>query len=53
MGFEYMFFNEALRNRFVAFASERGIASTVRQDEIAGFVVELPDGLDDAQQEAV
>ena len=53
MGFEYMFFDEALRDRFVAFASERGIASTVRQDEIAGFVVELPDGLDDELQEAV
>jgi len=53
MGFEYMFFDEALRDRFVAFASARGIASTVRQDEIAGFVVELPDGLDDELQEAV
>ena len=53
MGFEYMFFDEALRDRFVTFVSLHGIASTVRQDEIAGFVVELPDGLDDAQQEAV
>jgi hypothetical protein len=52
MGFEYMFFDEALRDRFVAFASARGIASTVRQDEIAGFVVELPDGLDDELQNA-
>jgi len=53
MGFEYMFFDEALRDRFVDFASARGIASTVRKDEIAGFVVELPDELADAQQEAV
>lgn len=53
MGFEYMFFDEALRDRFVKFASLLGIASTVRQDEIAGFVVELPDALDDVQQEAV
>ena len=53
MGFEYMFFDEALRDRFVAFASERGIASTVRQDEIAGFVVELPDGLADELQDTV
>jgi hypothetical protein len=52
MGFEYMFFDEALRDRFVNFASARGIASTVRKDVIAGFVVELPDGLADAQQEA-
>ena len=53
MGFEYMFFDAALRDRFVAFAAARGIASSVRKDEIAGFVVELPDGLDDAQQEAL
>lgn len=53
MGFEYMFFDEALRDRFVGFAAEHGIASTVRQDEIAGFVVELPDGLSDEQQETV
>ncbi|WP_296754434.1 hypothetical protein [Thiobacillus sp.] len=53
MGFEYMFFNEALRDRFVKFAARRGIASTMRPDTIAGFVVELPDGLAAEQQEAV
>lgn len=53
MSFEYMFFDEAVRDRFVDFASGRGIAGTVRKDEIAGFVVELPDGLADEQQEAV
>ncbi|MGE5319983.1 MAG: hypothetical protein ACM3KD_07375 [Hyphomicrobiaceae bacterium] len=47
-----MFFNEALRDRFVAFALRHGIASTVRKDTIDGFVVELPDGLaDDLQDE--
>ena len=53
MGFEYMFFDEALRDRFMAFASAHGIASTMRQDEIAGFVVVLPDELDDELQDAV
>lgn len=53
MGLEYMFFDTALRDRFVAFASALGIPSSVRQDNIAGFVVELPDSLDDAQQEAL
>lgn len=53
MGLEYMFFDAALRDRFTAFASARGIASTVRQDAIDGFVVELPDGLSDALQDAV
>jgi hypothetical protein len=53
MGFEYMFFDEALRERFLDFASRHGIASTVRKDEIAGHVVELPDGLADELQDAV
>ena len=53
MGFEYMFFDAALRDRFMAFASGHGIASTMRQDEIAGFVVVLPDGLADELQDAV
>src|SRR5690606_36233666 len=52
-GFEYMFFDAALRDRFVTFAAERGIASTMRPDTIAGFVVELPDGLAAERQEAV
>ncbi len=52
-GFEYMFFDEALRDRFVDFAAARGVASAVRKDEIAGFVVELPDGIDDALQDAI
>lgn len=53
MGFEYMFFDEALRDRFVAFVSGHGIASMVRKDRMEGFVVELPDGLDDDLQDAV
>lgn len=53
MGFEYMFFDEALRDRFVAAAAGHGIAGTMRPDPIAGFVVELPEGLDDARQHAV
>ena len=48
-----MFFDEGLRDRFVAFASEHGIASTVRKDRMEGFVVELPDGLADDLQDAV
>lgn len=52
-GFEYMFFDESLRDRFVGFVAARGIDSAVRKDKIAGFVVELPDGLDDALQEAI
>src|SRR5512135_530683 len=53
MGFEYMFFDEALRDRFVAFTSGQGIASTVRKDRMEGYVVELPDGLADELQDAI
>ena len=53
MDSEYMFFDEALRDRFMRFAAAHGIAGTMRKDEIAGFVVELPDGLDDALQDAI
>lgn len=53
MNCEYMFFDDALRDRFVAFVTAHGIASTVRKDEIAGFVVALPDDLDGALEEAV
>jgi len=53
MGLEYLFFNTALRDRFVAFAAARDIASTTRQDAIAGFVVELPDSLADAQMAGI
>jgi hypothetical protein len=53
MGSEYIIFDEALRDRFVAFASSHGIACTVRPDAIAGFIVELPDGLADELQNAI
>lgn len=53
MAVEYMFFDEALRDRFVAFAATHGIAGTVREDEIDGFVVALPDGMDDALEDAL
>lgn len=53
MGFEYMFFNAALRDRFIAFVADHGVTSTTRQDPIAGFVVELPDGLADDLQDTI
>jgi hypothetical protein len=53
MDSEYMFFDEALRDRFVAFVKAHGIDSRVWKDQIAGFVVALPDGLDDALEEAI
>lgn len=53
MGFEYMFFNEVLRDRFIAFVAGHGVTSMMRQDPIAGFVVELPDGLADDLQDTI
>lgn len=53
MALDYMFFNEALHDRFVAFVAGHGVSSTVREDVIDGFVVELPDALNDDLQHTV
>ena len=53
MSVEYIFFNEHFRDRFVRFIASRGIAYTLRQDEMDGFVAELPDDLDEAVAEVV
>ncbi len=53
MSIEYIFFNEALCNRFVDFISARGIESEARQDEIDGFVVELPEDIDDVLSDTI
>lgn len=50
---EYIFFSEELCERFVKFVSSRGIDSSVRPDEIDGFVIALPDGLADAADAAI
>src|SRR5512142_2959617 len=53
MATEYVFFDAALRDRFVAFAKARGIDSKVRSDPIADHVVVLPDHIDDDIAEAL
>lgn len=53
MGFEYMFFDEPLRDRFVSFAGGHGVTCEVRADVIAGFVVEVPDDLPEAAMDAL
>jgi len=50
---EYIFFDEALRDRFVRFLTDRGIASHSRADEIEGSVVALPDDLADEVMDAI
>lgn len=53
MSLEYLLFGAAARDRLVAFVSARGIASTVRCDPLAGYIVELPEGLSDARIDAI
>ncbi len=53
MSFEYVFFNEGLRDRFVHFVSERGIASEMKQDQVEGFVVRLPEEIADEVSDAI
>lgn len=53
MSNEYIFFDAGLRDRFVAFATARGFACETRADELEGFVVALPDGLDDDAEDAL
>jgi hypothetical protein len=53
MSVEYIFFNEALRDRFVQFAQDRGVAGETREDEMDGFVVRLPEDVADAVSDAI
>ncbi len=53
MGSEYIFFDEALRDRFVQFVSARSIACRARQDAMEGFLVVLPDELDEDVSDAI
>lgn len=53
MSIEYIFFNEALHERFVKFVAECGIGSDVRYDEMDGYVVRLPEGMDEEIEDAI
>ncbi len=45
MSIEYILFDEATRDRFVALVSAKGVTSEMRQDPMEGFVVALPEDL--------
>ncbi len=47
MATEFIFFDAALRDRFIQFAAARHIIAGTRPDAIEGDVVELPDDLGD------
>ncbi len=53
MGNDYIFFDEALRDRFVQFAAARAIGCRCRQDTMEGLIVELPDELDEEASAAI
>jgi len=47
MSTEYILFDRALAERFVAFIAERGISAELRPDAIEGFVIAVPEGCDE------
>ncbi|MDP1610844.1 MAG: hypothetical protein Q8M11_07275 [Sulfuritalea sp.] len=53
MANEYIFFDAALRDRFVDFLAARGIPSELRADAMDGFVVAVADDLADEIEEAI
>jgi hypothetical protein len=50
---EYILFDEALRDRFIARAAAHGLACVVRPDRIAGYVIALPDELPEEVEAAL
>ena len=49
---EYIFFEDALRDRFLAFVAGHRIQADTRPDRIAGHVVTLPEDLTDELEDA-
>jgi hypothetical protein len=50
---EYIFFEDDLRDRFLAFVAEHQVPATTHPDKIAGHVVTLPENLPDDLEDAV
>jgi hypothetical protein len=50
--FEYIFFDASLRDQFVEYAANLGVKSTLRDDQM-GMVVEIPEDIDEAQEDAI
>lgn len=53
MANEYIFFDAALRDRFVSLVAGRGIPSQSRPDAMEGFIVALADDLADEIEEFI
>ena len=53
MANEYIFFDAALRDRFLKAAADRGLVGTTHEDPMDGHIVALPEDIDDAVADAV
>lgn len=53
MSNDYIFFDEGLRDRFVAFAQNLGLPSGTACDAMGSHVVSLPDNLDDELEDKI
>lgn len=51
MSNEYIFFDEGLRERFLALARHHGLQADWREDAMDGYVVSLADDLNDALED--
>lgn len=50
---DYILFDAHLRDRFLKFVTDHDLQYTVRPDRMEGYVVTLPDGLDEELEEAI
>lgn len=50
---EYVLFDETLRDRFVQFVRAQNLSCEVRVDAVAGYVVQVPDGLPEDIEDAI
>jgi hypothetical protein len=53
MANEYMFFDDELRDRFVAFLADHGIRATVQADPLDGEAVRIAENLGDDLEELI
>ena len=53
MSCEFILFDESLRDRFIEFAAALGIPVRMHADSMEGWIVEVPDELDDVHLNAL
>jgi len=53
VGFEYIFFDASLAEALTRFAADFGVSAQVRADPMGGWVVQVPEDLPAAAEEAI